>query len=121
MKTDKKQGVLFAFDDSSDRSFEYKRAVKAQKREDRIGKIELKIILPHRFTTGEEVVCRFTSGLWSCSCRASMRQGVMSAKQRPCIHIEKIKSLLRLRKEAGWTGISEKKFLKDVLPAGEVK
>ena len=111
-KTYENQGVLFPTDDFRDRSFEYKRAEKRQKRENRIGKTDLIIKLPYIYCDKQFIVSRTTGGVFHC--QADPRNPL-------CRHIRAIKKLLQLRQEAGYKDITDKQFLKNILPIGEVK
>jgi hypothetical protein len=105
------QGSLFPLYDSGDQNYEFKRAKKQAKRE-REGRVkDLVIKFPYRFTEKAFIVSRNTSGEYYCQAHSG----------RDCHHIQAIKFLLRLRKEAGYTGISEKDFLKQALPVADVR
>jgi len=105
------QGCLFPLYDSGDQNYEFKRAKKQAKRE-REGRVkDLIIKLPYCFTEKQFIVSRNTSGVYYCQAHSG----------RNCHHIQAIKFLLRLRKETGYTGISEKDWLKQLLVVGQVK
>ena len=106
------QGILFPTDDSRDRSFEYKRAKKTKRKENRIGRTDLIIKLPYIYSEKQFIISRTTGQVWHC--QACVRNPL-------CKHIRAIKKLLQLKQEAGYTGLSEKDFLKQVIPTGEVK
>ena len=98
-------------DEAGDKTFELKRAIKNQRREDRIGKTDLIIKLPYTFTEKVFIVSRTTGNVWYCQAHSA----------RKCHHIKAIKRLLRLKTEAGYTDQPDKDFLKQVLPTGQVK
>jgi len=106
------QGSLFPTDDSRDRSFEYKRAKKYVRKLQTKGHVDLIVKIPYVYTNTQFIVSRTTGGVYHCQA---------CVKNPACKHIRAIKKLLQLRKEAGYTGISEKQFLQQVLPSGEVR
>jgi hypothetical protein len=103
--------LLFPMDDARDQTFELKRAIKVQRREDRIGKTDLIIKLPYTFTEKIFIVSRTTGNVWYCQAHSA----------RTCHHIKAIKRILRLQVEAGYTDQSDKAFLKQVLPTADVR
>jgi len=103
---------LFPTEDCGDHSFEFRRAAKAQKREDLIGKVDLLVILPRRYVQSEFAVSRTTGGVWHCQDHLH---------DAHCCHIKMLKRLLRLKVEAGYTNVTDKAWLKEVLLVGEVK
>ena len=99
---------LFPTQDFGDHSFEYKRAAKAHKREDQIGKTDLIIVLPRRYMGSEFAVSRTTGEVWFCQdCHPDVH----------CRHIKALKELLRA-KPVGYTDVE---WLRKTLPVGEVK
>lgn len=102
---------LFPMDEAGDQTFELKRAIKVQRREDRIGKTDLIIKLPYTFTEKMFIVSRTTGNIWYCQAHSA----------RTCHHIKAIKRILRLKIEAGYTNQSDKAFLKEVLPTADVR
>lgn len=105
---EQRQLSLFPTRENDDQSFEYKRAKKAQKRADLIGKTDLLVILPRRYVTSEFAVSRTTGDVWWCQdCHPNVN----------CQHVKAFKELLRA-KPAGYSDIE---WLKKVLPVGEVK
>jgi hypothetical protein len=99
---------LFPTQDCGDHSFEYKRAAKAHKREDQIGKTDLIIVLPRRYMGSEFAVSRTTGEVWFCQdCHPDAH----------CRHIKALKELLRA-KPAGYTDVE---WLRKTLPVGEIK
>ena len=89
------------------KSFEFKRAEKDARKEVRNGHVDLIIQFPARFTEKEYLVSRMTSGKWYCQ----------FDKVPDCLHIKKLKKLLLVKNEAGYS-CSDKEFLKMVLPVG---
>lgn len=106
------QGFLFPTEDCSDHSFEFRRAAKAQRREDTIGPKDLVIILPRRYVQSEFIVSRTTGDVWHCQDHLH---------DQNCVHIKMLKRLLRLKAEAGYTNMTDKAWLKEVLIVGDVK
>gem|GEM_PF-3519730 len=103
---------LYLFPTDGPCNFELKRAAKVHRRENNIGKVDLIVQLPHLYSDNMFLVSRTTGGRWFCqSCHPDIN----------CQHIKALKLLLRLRSEAGYTGISEAEFLKQVLPVGQIK
>jgi len=102
---------LFPMDEAGDQTFELKRAIKNQRRENRIGKTDLIIKLPYTYTEKMFIVSRTTGNIWYCQAHSV----------RNCHHIKAIKRILRLKVEAGYTAQSDKAFLKEVLPTAEVR
>ena len=109
-----KQCVLFPTEDSDCKNFEYKRAMRAQKQEDKRGKLLWLVKMPSMHTTCIDTLSKYEGGEYWCSC-VTMRTG------GNCVHIRRAKFLLRVRIEAGYTGMTEKKFLKEACLAGEVR
>jgi hypothetical protein len=105
---EQRQLSLFPTSDCGDQSFEYKRAVKVQKRADLIGKTDLLVILPRRYVTSEFAVSRTSGDVWFCQDHHP---------DANCCHIKALKELLRA-KPVGYTDVE---WLKRVLPVGEVK
>ena len=105
------QQFLFPMDEAGDQTFELKRAIKNQRREDRIGKTDLIIKLPYTYTEKMFIISRTTGGVWYCQAHSA----------RNCQHIKAIKRILRLKVEAGYTDQSDKNFLKQVLPTADVR
>jgi hypothetical protein len=127
-----KQLMLFPTDDMRDRSFEYKRAVKQQKKEDLLGKVELEVHLPMRYTQGVYHVCRYTSGTWACCCDSFMKQGGWMWERSPCRHIKAVRLVCYLYefvlkltdvppKLTTICRIPEHKFLEMIFPNANVK
>lgn len=102
------QHSLFPTQENDDQSFEYKRAKRAQRRADLIGKTDLLVILPRRYVTSEFAVSRTTGDVWFCQDHHP---------DANCCHIKALKELLRA-KPAGYGDVE---WLKKVLPVGEVK
>jgi len=105
---EQQQGFLFPTDERGDHSFEFKRDAKAQKREDRIGKTDLIVILPRRYVQSEFAVSRTSGGVWFCQDHHP---------DAHCQHIRALKELLRAKP----VGYSDVEWLRKTLPVGEVK
>ncbi|MBP7053981.1 MAG: hypothetical protein KBE65_23465 [Phycisphaerae bacterium] len=105
---EQRQLNLFPTENCGDHSFEFKRARKAQVREDQIGKTDLLVILPRRYVQSEFAVSRRTGGTWFCQDHHP---------DANCSHIKALKELLRV-KPVGYTDVE---WLRKVLPVGEVK
>ena len=106
-----KQSYLFPTDDSFDKSFEYKRAAKAVRKEQIHGHVDLIIKFPYMLSERQFIVSRMQSGSWHCQA---------CPRNPKCIHIRKLHKLLQLKKEAGYD-MSDKEWLKQVIPVGEIK
>lgn len=109
---EQRQLNLFPTDERGDKSFEFKRAAKAEKRAALIGKIDFIVILPYRYVASEFAVSRTTGDVWHCQDHLH---------DAHCCHIKMLKRLLRLKVEAGYTNLTDKAWLKEVLVVGEVK
>ena len=103
-----KQLFLFPVSDVGDQSFELKRARKHEKRREKSGDYSFIITFPYRHVAQEFVVSKTTGGEWHCQDHLH---------QKNCHHVRALKYLLSLKPE----GITEKAFLKKVLPVGDVR
>ena len=104
------QGNLFPTEDSSDKNYEYKRAVRQAKKEQSGRVKDLIIMFPAMYSDKQFLVSRDRNGTWYCQAHIA----------RDCIHIQRLKRLLRLKTEAGYE-MSDKDWLKEVLVIGELK
>jgi len=103
---------LFATDENDDQGFEAQRAKKAVKKLLRKGEIDFTVILPTEYTTIRFAVNRNKDGVWWCQ---------FCHPRANCHHIRKLQRLVRLKVEAGYTGMSDKDWLKEVLIVGDVQ
>jgi hypothetical protein len=105
------QGVLFPTEDSGDKSFEFKRAQRAARKELTQGHVDLMVILPYTLTEKQFVVSRMSSGKWHCQA---------CPRNSQCSHIRKLRKLLQIKTEAGYI-VPDKEWLDMVLPIGQIK